>query len=244
MNCEPTVKVLELCIRNSIRLLEDACSENLSLPTAGALIEIGLEEFAKTFLMMICLDKSHKFNKTFNDSSNTTIPLLNERVKVLYNQINCDEIITESFKSHKPKIDVIRFIGVFFGSIQSNFEIIKENVFDVIKESIPTLTNEQYENIISRSEVKNTLFKDLHQTDSIMESFSSKIKESGFYVNSNKNGYSYPAVPKKTIEKMAVFLYAGIHTLNNLLGETLHHDIRLDMRNTKVKLDSLRSRLK
>ncbi|MCL4479905.1 MAG: hypothetical protein M1113_00220 [Candidatus Thermoplasmatota archaeon] len=238
------MKGLELCIRNSTRLLEDACCENLSLPTAGALIEIGLEEFAKAFLMMICLDKSHKFHKTFNDSSNTTMPLLNERVKVLYNQINCDEIITESFKYHKSKTDVIRFIGAFFGSILPYFEILKGDVFDVIKESTPTLTNEQYENIISRSEVKNNLFKDLHQTDSIMESFSSKIKESGFYVNQNKNGYAYPAVPKKTIDKMAVFFYAGIHTLNNLLDEIFKLDIRMDMRNTKVRLDILRSRLK
>ena len=116
--------------------------------------------------------------------------------------------------------------------------------YDVVKESAPTLTYEQFKNIVSRSEVKKSLSMDLDQTDRIMENFSSKIKEFGLYVNCNKSGYAYPEIPKKTVEKMAIFLYALIYGLNNLLGETLQDNIRLDMRGTKVKLDSLRSRLK
>ena len=244
MNCETTLKGIELCIRNSTRLLEDACTENLSLPTTGALIEIGLEESAKAFLMMICLDKSHKLPKTSNGYSGPTIPLLNDRIKALYNQINCDEIIDESFKFHQPKTEVVRFIAAFISSIQPNLESIKMEVYDVVKESAPTLTFEQFKNIVSRREVKNSLSMDLDQTDRIMENFSSKIKEYGLYVNCNKSGFAYPEIPKKTVEKMAIFLYALIYGLNNLLGETLQDNIRLDMRGTKVKLDSLRSRLK
>ena len=111
MNCEPTLKDLELCIRNSTRLLEDACTENLSLPTTGALIEIGSEESAKAFHMMICLDKSHNLPKTSNSYSGPTISLLNDRIKALYNQINCHKIIDESFKFHEPKTEIVHFMA-------------------------------------------------------------------------------------------------------------------------------------
>lgn len=244
MNCKPTLKGLELCIKNSTRLLEDACSENLSLPTIGALIEIGLEEFAKAFLMMICLYKSQKLPKTIKGYSNASIPSLIEKAKELYNQIDCDEIITLSFKDHKPKTQVVHIIWVFICSIPQYFENVKGQMYNFVSDSFPAFTQEQFENILSRPEVKTGFFMDLDQTDIIMNNFSSKIKESGFYVNCNNGSYEYPEVPKKNIEKMADFLYAGIFALNYILGENLPDAIKLVKRNTKAKLDQLKSKLK
>ena len=179
MNREPILKGLELCIRNSTRLLEEACTENLSLPTTGALIEIGLEESAKAFHMMICLDKSHKLPKTSNSYSGPPISLLNDRIKALYNQINCHKIIDESFKFHEPKTEIVRFIAAFICSIQPYLGSKKMEIYDVVKESAPSLTYEQYENIPSRSEVRDGSSMDLDQIDRIMENFSSKIKKYG-----------------------------------------------------------------
>lgn len=233
MKCELTLNGFELCFENSQRLLEDACADNLSLPTVGALLEIGLEESAKAFLIFICLNRLEKLSKGSIFSSIPLIPMMEAKVNEYLKKVDCKKSIEESFRFHAIKTETIRFVMSFLSAIPPESPDVRDKAFDFIRENNPTITKEQFYELLGK-------FPEMERMPPF---FSSKIKESGLYVNCSDNGFERPHIQKEVILYMANVLYGMIYALNKLSGSFTSLGNNFDSRKALMKLTDLKFRL-
>lgn len=225
MDCKPPPIGFKFCIENSGRLFKDACSLNISLPTTGALLEIGIEEAAKGYLLLVSLltegDLPEKIvNSSFKDPEgffkDTEIKIRNSPFVHFFDQDEVESDLEKAFRKQEIKLDLLRMMSLLFNEMAYDELVSSEN-----------LTKEKECNLKVRiiSEISKVI--------------SPKIKESGFYVDCSPQGFIRPYLERDTILKMAQALLELITGLSSL-GRILYPGLFIDFTETELML-SLRT---
>ena len=140
MDYASTPEGAELCIKNSLRLLEDALNPNLSFPTAGALSEIGLEEAAKSFLILICLNKAGKIPKVVSIDLDQNLLNIVKKIDEFSKKIDCQKQLSLAFREHKVKTEFIRELGNLFSKTDvTESDATRKLVIKYLKNIVPNL---------------------------------------------------------------------------------------------------------
>ena len=245
MEVELTIRGVELSIKNSLRLLEDALSPGLSLPTAGALSELGLEEAAKGFLILICLEKSGKLSKKSSLGLDSSLSDLVVGIEEYIKEIECQNKLHSAFKKHLTKTEILNVLGSLFkGNLTESFTI-QKYVKDYIKNIKPGMTDDYLNNILDQPEVMDLVRKNITETREMLKGISGDIKKSGFYVDWTGSDYSYPEVDKNTVLNMLRFLISSVAALVEITEiYQLRLQIQVDVIGLTRKLDILNEQLK
>lgn len=245
MEIEPTLDGLELCLRNSLRLFEDSCTEGLSLPTVGALLEIGLEEVAKGFLILICFDKKGRnlpeISINLDESLSKFIGSMNEFI----DNLNCKEQLPDAFRRHGVKTEILNFIGSITSLVSPESTTMKDLTKDFLKTVYPNVRGDFIEKQFSSPSVIDSLNKKMNAIGNVLKEVSGRTKESGFYVDWTGSGFKYPEINNITIRDMADFLFdviTGFKTFTELLQIKLQ--TKIDFNYLQQKLTVLGERLK
>lgn len=245
MEIKPTVKGVELCIKNSLRLLEDTLLPGLSLPTVGALCELGLEEAAKVFLILICLEKSGKISKktsiVVGQSFSESVARLEESMK----ERDCQKQLNLAFQQHKVKTKILKSLGDILKSIPAETEAVKKQTTDFLKSIDPNLTDKYLNDLLAQPGVLNNASKQVADTGKILEGKLYEIKELGFYVNwdEEESDFRYPKIDRDNMIRLVGFLYSMIIAFKNL-AELLDIKFEVDIRDLSTKLSNLDGRIK
>ena len=177
----------------------------LSLPTVGALLEIGLEEAAKGFLILICLERNEE------DSSKTSIGLdkslsdLITEVKGFSDKIDCQKHMVTAFKEHKVKTNILNLFGNLFGSVSPESITLKQYTKSFLKGLYPDIRGDFLEKYLSSPTVTNSISNHITDIKGSLTKLSQKTKESGFYVDWTGSSFIYPEIDNNTILRMANF---------------------------------------
>ena len=237
MNCHSTLKGVKLCIENSVRLFKDASSPEVSIPTTAALLEIALEEIAKSMLLLIkFITEGDSFervlSKYFEITGNIQYggilstfkeSIISPATEHFFQEDKVERDLELAFKSHKIKTD---FIGMFLMTF-------KNNAFAEFLLPFSGMEKEQF-----------TMVMDL--LTKMGETLSAKIKEDGLYVNCVSSDFVYPNSETKKISDLALLLSSftyGILQLGKVAGQTLITDFsERDAKNLFKRInDKLRS---
>ena len=218
MKCELTIDGLEMCIKNSIRLLTDSCKRGLSLQTVGAIVEIGLEEAAKAFFIMLCLMKNETIKEYPDKSKKEDIKqssYLNQKIKELIGKFNCDEDIDQLFKYHKVKTNLINDLGSFLHEPENylSSNIIKNSATKSFKDIEPGIEENEVKKALSDPKMMSNTKERIESIERATKIFSSEIKERGFYVDCGNHSFRYPFVEKETIKDLSSFLFTLIYLI-------------------------------
>lgn len=210
MQVEPTLDGIDLCFQNSLRLFEDACTEGLSLPTVGALLEIGLEEVAKGFLILICLEKKERTLPEISIDVDKSLFELKDRIGNFIYNINCQKQLPSAFKYHKIKTEILNFLGIIASFALPESTTMKKLTKNYLKSYVPNLKEDVLENQFNSPAIIDSINKKMNTMGSVLKEVSGGTKESGFYVDWTGSGFKYPEINKSTIQEMAHFLFASI----------------------------------
>lgn len=245
MEIEPTLDGLDLCVRNALRLFEDSCTQKLSLPTVGAILEIGLEEAVKGFLILICLEKNVLISgKTLIDLDKSLSDFI-VSVREFNNKIDCQKQLVSAFRKHKVKTNILNFLGGLIRFVPPESVTIKDFTKDFLNGLNANLGDDSLEKLLSSPSLTDFISQNMNATQSVLMRLSGKIKESGFYVDWIGSCFRYPEIDNNTILRMANFLFsviAGFKMLTGLLQIKLQ--TKLDVSNLYKELTVLEDRLK
>lgn len=249
MDCELTTDGLEMCIKNSIRLLKDSSKRDLSLPTVGALIEIGLEEAAKAFLIMFCLMKNGIINEYQDKDKSDGIKQslnLKQKIKEFTDEFNCFADIGDLFIHHDVKTKLIRKLGTFLQEIDTQLsnESIRNSAIRSLKDFEPKFEETEINRRLSDPKAMLDTKERIEAIGRASRNFSSKIKEQGFYVDCDNHLFKFPSVGTKNIKDLSGFLFALIYTLLQIADFTqMKFKSELNIKNIKGDFNSLQNRL-
>ena len=245
MEIKPSLHGLDLCLLNSLRLFEDSCTEGLSLPTVGAILEIGLEEVAKGFLILICFGKKERISPKVSISSDEYLNEFKDRIGKFVDNINCQEQLPSAFRKHEAKTEILNFIGSFINLFSPESPLVKDLTIDFLRSYDPSVKNDFLEKQYSYSSVINSLNREINARGNVLKKISWKIKELGFYVDWTGSGFKYPEINNSTIRGMADLLFefiVGFKNFSDLLQIKLQTE--LDVPYLYQKLSALKGRLK
>ena len=245
MQIEPTLDGVDLCVRNSLRLFEDSCTEGLSLPTVGAILEIGLEEAAKGFLILNCLKEIEAISPKKKINLDKSLSDFIVSVREFNNNIDCQKQIDLAFSRHEVKTNILNFFGNLIPLVSPESDTMKSLTKDFFKDLNPNLSDDFLEKQLSSRSVTDFISKNMYATGSVLKGMSGRIKESGLYVDWTGSCFRYPEIDNNTILRMPEFLYTVIisfKTYTELLQIKLQ--TKLDIRYLHQKLTALDGRLK
>ena len=213
MTCKPTIEGLKMCIKNSSRLFEDACTKDLSLPTAGALLELGLEESAKGFLIFFCLDEKGMISITKPADLMPQFSNFITMIEKFSKEHNCEGELNDVFSRHEIKTNLLNSIGDVLESIGG----IPGSMISMAKDSLsglnPKFTPEEFDRAINSQGGIGGIVGRMSDLGKAIKTVSGRTKEHGFYVNCKNSGFEYPNLSKNEIAKMAESLFWIIQTL-------------------------------
>lgn len=241
MNCELTIDGLEMCLKNSIRLLKDSSKRGLSLPTVGAIVEIGLEEAAKAFLIMFCLMKNGTIKEYSDEDKNEGVEqssLLRQKIKEFVDEFNCSADIDDIFIHHEVKTKLIRKLGSFLQEIETHLsnDSIRNSAVRSLKNFEPKFEEVEINRRLSDPKAMLDAKERIEAISRASRNFSSKIKEQGFYVDCENHSFTFPSVSKRTIKDLSGFLFALIYTILQL-GESSQVKFKSELNIKHVKGD-------
>ena len=245
MQIEPTLDGVDLCVRNSLRLFEDSCTEGLSLPTVGAILEIGLEEAAKGLLILICSGRKERNLPKISANLDKSLSELKDRVGEFIDNINCQEQLPSAFRRHEVKTEILNFLGSITSLAPPESTTMKGLTKDILRSYDPNLKDDVLEKQFISPSVIDSIKKKMNAVGSVLKEVSGKTKESGLYVDWTVSGFKYPEINNSTIREMADFLFDVItdfKTFTELLQIKLQ--TKLDIRYLHQKLTALDGRLK
>ena len=245
MQVKPTLDGMELCFQNSLRLFEDSCTEGLSLPTVGAILEIGLEEAAKGFLILSCLKEIEAIPPKRKINLDKSLSDFIVKVREFNNNIDCQKHLDLAFSRHEVKTNILNFFGNLFPLVSLGSDTMKNLTKDFFKGFNPNISDDFVEKQLSSRSVTEFISKNMNATGSVLKGMSGKIKESGLYVDWTGSCFRYPEIDNNTILRMAGFLYTVIisfKTFTELFKIKLQ--TKLDIRYLHQKLTALEGRLK
>ncbi len=213
-----TLEAVQLTIQNAKRLFED--SKNVSIPTEFALLELGLEEVAKAWGMVMTFEKrSQDENPDFfvtqfkvahieKEKYNTIIKEIKPKIKEFFSKNNPDLFMmpfdSENWYDHKAKISYhSKFIKytreITIPMARASSDRAKA-VGDILRGYISKKYLSDFEKL--DAEIDKILNVDEEQLIDIV-----KLKENGLYVDIKNNVYVSPSsIPYET------------ETLENLLN--------------------------
>lgn len=244
MTCKPTIEGLEMCIRNSSRLFEDACAKDLSLPTAGALLELGLEESAKGFLIFFCLDEEDMIPMTRPADLMPQFSNFITMIEKFSKEHNCEEELNNVFSRHEIKTNLLNSIGDVLESIGG----ISDSMISMAKDSLsglnPKFTAEEFDRAINSQGGIGGIVGRMSDLGKAIKTVSDTTKKHGFYVDCKNSGFEYPNLSKNDIAKMAESLFWIIQTLEVVAElSQAEFQIGLDFNDLAKKLNLLKKRL-
>ena len=245
MDYASTPKGAELCIKNSLRLLEDALNPNLSFPTAGALSEIGLEEAAKGFLILICLNKAGKIPKAISLDLDQNLLNMVKKINEFSKKVDCEKQLSLAFREHKVKTEFIRELGSLF----SNSDFIKSDstrrlLSQYLKDIAPNLADDNINSILSKPEILDNVRSQMIDVEEAIKGISGRIKESGFYVDWKGESFKYPAIEKNIIINMIKFLFSIVFAAIKIADlYQLKFQIQADFIELSKKVNNFKTRL-
>jgi hypothetical protein len=245
MEIKPTLDGLDLCLRNSLRLFEDSCTDGLSLPTVGAILEIGLEEAAKAILILICLEKKDRVLPKMPITLDESLSGLKDIVGNFFDNINCQEQLTSAFRKHEVKTEILNFFGSIANLVPPESPSMKDLTKHFLRDYDPNLKDDVLEKQYSSPTVIDSINRKMNALGSVLKEVSGRTKESGFYVDWTGSGFKYPEINNSTIRQMADFLVdviIGIKRFTELLQIKLQTE--LDVHYLYQKLAALEGRLK
>ena len=245
MDYASTPEGAELCIKNSLRLLEDALNPNLSFPTAGALSEIGLEEAAKSFLILICLNKAGKIPKVVSIDLDQNLLNIVKKIDEFSKKIDCQKQLSLAFREHKVKTEFIRELGSLFSKTDvTKSYAARKLVINYLKNIVPNLTNDNINSVLSKPEILDNVRSQMTNIEEAIKGVSGRIKESGFYVDWKGEGLTYPEIEKNTIVNMIEFLFSLIFAALKIADlYQLKFQVQADFIELSKKLNNFKARL-
>ena len=241
----PTPEVAELCIKNSLRLLEDVLNPGVSLPTAGALSEIGLEEAAKGILILICLNKAGKISKAISIDLGQDLLNMIEKIDQFSKKVDCQKQLSLAFREHKVKTEFIRELGSLFSNTDfTKSDATRRLVSQYLKNIAPNLTDDNINSILSKPEILDKVRLHMIDIEEVIKGISERIKESGFYVDLKGKGFTYPEIEKNTTINMTEFLFSIIFAALKIADiYQLKFQVRADFIELSKKLNTFKAKL-
>lgn len=245
-NYKLSIEGLRLCMKNAERLFDDGCAEGLSLPTRAALFEIGLEEFAKGFMIFYCVEKGKKlFSPRPEEINIKEIP--QEIESTLANflsklDFDCDKDIDKAFKLHEMKTDIVKAFASIFEPRLAEVDQLYSSVEILLKEFTGQyIPPGKLQESLSDPTIKTNIPRKMGDIKNLEKTFNSKIKENGFYVNYEQSQYRYPTANEDQVIQLAELLSSLLFTVNKLIKSA---NVIFNRNNYYLKLQALKRSLK
>lgn len=213
-----TLEGVQLALQNAERLFND--SQQVSIPTRVALLEIGLEEIAKTWGILLgyekdLLENNPDFLKTFFQSAHIKVNNYNKEISKLGNAIEdfFDDVgqeyftspfDTNSFSDHDAKI---KFLSKFIKYIREIQLPLLRSSSDRGKLKRDTLGRYISKNKSADTQEADKIMDNILDVDDEQLSDIVNLKEYGLYLHVQNDVYIYPSARSFEIE-----------TLENLLA--------------------------
>lgn len=212
------LEAIQLMIQNAERLLDD--SQNVSIPTKFALLEIGIEEVSKGWGMVMTFEKRSQgknpdFFETLFDVAhfekekyNTVIKEIMPKITGFFSRNNPDTFMmpfdSKSWYDHKAKINYISKLIKYIREIAIPIARARPDRARAIGDILGGYVSKKHPSDFKEidTEIDKILDVDEEQLTDVI-----KLKENGLYVDITNNVYVSPSsIPFET------------ETLENLLG--------------------------
>lgn len=237
------VEAVQLCISNAERLLNDAAAD-VSIPTSAALIELGLEETLKGWILLLNLDDAARWPKkpeewTSRPSEGADRSPYDPRTEAVIQsqlkRIPRGEDLRKAFlgrEAHRIKLDTLDLLITVF----SNFQVTPEALKDALIKGFKLNMGEAFDSSGVVGEVTAEAIEQYKQSIKLVNREKvhelSRWKELGFYVN--LNGGSFASPDSFTFPDLEVFEDYVDH-LNGLLRSTLAATTRVNAFEPRTK---------
>ena len=193
-----SIEDVEKCLASGFRLFKDAL--NTSVPTKAALIEIGIEELAKGFILLASIPKQ-SMDSTLNDLTKVFLEDISPSALDSLKKYNFS---TFNKYNHKTKLQAIDTIFQSIAALYPSLEQLIPTLQDLFSQSFGQLGN------IKKSDINDIVSKipELNLRDM------DEIKKNGFYVDFKDNKSISPEEQNlKTDDLVMIFfiLYASLN---------------------------------
>lgn len=215
-----TLEGVQLALQNAERLFSD--SQQVSIPTKVALLEIGLEEIAKTWGMLLgyeknLFDKRPGLMKTFLRSAHISINSYNENIGKL------GSVITDFFDDVDPAYFLVPFDTNSFADHGAKIRFLSKFIKYIREIQLPLLRNSSDRGKLKREILGRYISKnksmDTKEADKLIDeildvddeqlSYIVNLKEYGLYLHVEKDVYIYPSARSfetETLENLLALL--------------------------------------
>jgi hypothetical protein len=213
-----TLEGAQLAVNNAERLLND--SKNVSIPTKVALLEIGLEEIAKAWGIILNFEKIlfdqnlnalETFRKTVHINRkeyNKKIEEISKSITKFFDENDPESLLipfnTETFSDHNSKI---KFLSTFIKYIREIQLPLLRTSSDRIKQAREILGGYISKNKLSNMKEIDKIIDDILDVDDNQLTYIVNLKEYGLYLDVENDVYLSPSA--RTFET---------ETLENLLA--------------------------
>jgi hypothetical protein len=215
-----TLEGVQLALQNAERLFSD--SQQVSIPTKVALLEIGLEEIAKTWGILLgyeknLFDKRPGLMKTFLRSAHISINSYNENIGKL------GSVITDFFDDVDPAYFLVPFDTNSFADHGAKIRFLSKFIKYIREIQLPLLRNSSDRGKLKREILGRYISKnksmDTKEADKLIDeildvddeqlSYIVNLKEYGLYLHVEKDVYIYPSARSfetETLENLLALL--------------------------------------
>jgi hypothetical protein len=233
-----TLEGVQLALQNAERLFND--SQQVSIPTRVALLEIGLEEIAKTWGILLgyeknLFDNNPDFLKALFQSAHIVKKSYNKKVSDLSNEI------TEFFENVDPLYFFTPFDTISFSDHDAKIKFLSKFIKYIREISLPLLRSSFDRGKLKREILGRYISRDkstdMDGADKIIDyildvndeqlSDIVNLKEYGFYLHVQNDVYVNPSArifEKDTLEKLLALLIqmakSEVSLLFIVLGKT------------------------